>query len=103
MALEQNRGGELRLPPHQLLRRSFLGSLTSSCVVDPDCWQLGRWTETGRTKLHLRGAAILAAQTVANLRCDGTTLCISHLTQDLKGKTVEQRLAEKSEAEREEV
>lgn len=72
-------------------------------MVDPDCWQLGRWTETGRTKLHLRGAAILAAQTVANLRCDGTTLCISHLTQDLKGKTVEQRLAEKSEAEREEV
>lgn len=61
------------------------------------------WTENGRTKLHLLGAAILAAQTVANLRSDGTMLCASHLAQELKGKTVEQWLAEKSEAEREEI
>lgn len=61
------------------------------------------WTENGRTKLHLLGAAILAAQTVANLRSDGTMLCASHLAQELKGKTVEQWLAEKSGAEREEV
>jgi hypothetical protein len=60
------------------------------------------WTENGRTKLHLLGAAILAAQTVANLRSDGTMLCASHLAQELKGKTVEQWLAEKSGAEREE-
>lgn len=61
------------------------------------------WTENGRTKIHLLGAAILAAQTVANLRSDGTMLCASHLAQELKGKTVEQWLAEKSEVEREEV
>lgn len=61
------------------------------------------WTEQGRTKLHLLGAAILAAQTVANLRSDGTMLCASHLAEELKGKTVEQWLAEKSDTEREEV
>ena len=61
------------------------------------------WMENGRTKLHLLGAAILAAHTVANLRSDGTSLCASYLAQELKGKTVEQWLAEKSEAEPEEV
>ncbi|WP_329889265.1 hypothetical protein [Stenotrophomonas sepilia] len=61
------------------------------------------WEENGRTKLHLLGAAILAAHTVANLRSDGTSLCASYLAQELKGKTVEQWLAEKSDAHREEV
>lgn len=61
------------------------------------------WMENGRAKAHLLGAAILAAHTVANLRSDGTSLCASYLAQELKGKTVEQWLAEKSDAFREEV
>jgi hypothetical protein len=61
------------------------------------------WSEQGRTRLHLLGAALLSAQTVANLRPDGAVLCASHLAQELKGKTVEQWLAEKSDAGREEV
>jgi len=61
------------------------------------------WTEQGRTKLHLLGAAILAAHMVANFRSKGPMLCASHLAEELKGKTVEQWLAEKSDAEREEV
>ncbi|WP_340568898.1 hypothetical protein [Stenotrophomonas sp. G106K1] len=52
--------------------------------------------------MHLLGAAVLAAHTVANLRSDGTSLCASYLAQELKGKTVEQWLAEKSDAFREE-
>lgn len=49
-----------------------------------------RWTETSLTKLHLLpGAAIAAAQAMANLRSDGTMLCVSHLARVLEGKTVE--------------
>lgn len=51
----------------------------------------------------LSGKAILATQTVASLRSDDTMLCASHLAGELKGKTGEQWLAEKSDAEREEV
>lgn len=61
------------------------------------------WTENERTKLHLMGAAILAAHTVANLRSDGTLLCASYLAQELKGKSIEQWFAEKSDAHRKEV
>ena len=61
------------------------------------------WEEQGRTKRHAFAASVLAAHTVANLRSDGTVLCASHLAQELKGKTVEQWLAEKSDAGREEV
>jgi hypothetical protein len=52
------------------------------------------WSEHGRTKGHLRAAAILAAHTVANVRQDGTMLCASHLAAELEGKTAEQWLAE---------
>ena len=61
------------------------------------------WTEEGRQKRHVLAAAILAAHVVANFRSKGPMLCASHLAEELKGKTVEQWLAEKSEAEREEV
>ena len=61
------------------------------------------WSEEGRQKRHLLAAAILAAHMVANFRSKGPMLCASHLAEELKGKTVEQWLAEKSEAEREEV
>lgn len=61
------------------------------------------WEENARTKVHVLGAAVLAAHTVANLRSDGSPLCASHLAHELKGKTVEQWLAEKSDAVREEV
>lgn len=61
------------------------------------------WEEQGRTKRHAFAASVLAAHTVANLKSDGTMLCASHLAQELKGKTVEQWLAEKSDAGREEV
>lgn len=56
------------------------------------------WEQDGRTKRHMFAAAVLAAHTVANLRPDGTMLCASYLAQELKGKTAEQWLAEKSEA-----
>lgn len=61
------------------------------------------WSEEGRRKRHLLAAAILAAHMVANFRSKGPMLCASHLAEELKGKTVEQWLAEKSKAEREEV
>jgi len=61
------------------------------------------WTEQGRQKRDVLAAAILAAHMVANFRSKGPMLCASHLAEELKGKTVEQWLAEKSEAEREEV
>ena len=61
------------------------------------------WSEEGRQKRHLLAAAILAAHMVANFRSKGPMLCASHLAEELKGKTVEQWLAEKSDAEREEV
>lgn len=61
------------------------------------------WEGNGRTKLQLLSAAVLAAQTVANLRSDGTMLCASYLARELKGKSVEQWLAEKSDAPLEEV
>lgn len=61
------------------------------------------WTEEGRQKRHVLAAAILAAHMVANFRSKGPMLCASHMAEELKGKTVEQWLAEKSEAEREEV
>lgn len=61
------------------------------------------WEELGRSKLHAFAASVLAAHTVANLRSDGTMLCASHLAEELKGKTVEKWLAEKSEAEGKEV
>lgn len=61
------------------------------------------WTEEGRQKRHVLAAAILAAHMVANFRSKGPMLCASHLAEELKGKTVEQWLAEKSEAVREEV
>ncbi|WIX25292.1 hypothetical protein PUV44_23170 [Xanthomonas arboricola pv. corylina] len=61
------------------------------------------WEESGRTQVHLLGAAVLAAHTVANLRSDGTSLCASYLAHELKGKAVEQWLAEKSDTFREEV
>lgn len=61
------------------------------------------WEENGRTQGHLLGAAVMAAHTVANLRSDGSSLCASYLAQELKGKTVEQWLAEKSDVFREEV
>ncbi|MDC6657673.1 hypothetical protein OEZ74_25710, partial [Leclercia adecarboxylata] len=60
------------------------------------------WMENARSKAHLLAAAILAAHTVANLRSDGTSLCASYFAPDLKGKTVEQWLAEQSDAFREE-
>lgn len=56
------------------------------------------WMENGRARPHLLGAAILAAHTVANLRSDGSSLCASYLASELKGKTVERWLAEKSDA-----
>ena len=61
------------------------------------------WSEEGRQKRHLLAAAILAAHMVANFRSKGPMLCASHLAEELKGKTVEQWLVEKSDAEREEV
>ena len=61
------------------------------------------WTEEGRQKRHVLAAAILAAHMVANFRSKGPMLFASHMAEELKGKTVEQWLAEKSEAEREEV
>lgn len=61
------------------------------------------WSEAGRQKRHVLAAAILAAHMVANFRSKGPMLCASHMAEELKGKTVEQWLAEKSEAEREEV
>jgi len=61
------------------------------------------WEENARTQVHLLGAAVMAAHTVANLRSDGSSLCASYLAQELKGKTVEQWLAEKSDTSREEV
>lgn len=56
------------------------------------------WEENGRNQVHLLGAAVMAAHAVANLRSDGSSLCASYLAQELKGKTVEQWLAEKSDA-----
>ena len=64
----------------------------------PNCW-----AEKGRTKSSLIGAAILAAHAVANLRADGAMLCASHLAKELKGKTVEEWLAQASATQREEV
>lgn len=61
------------------------------------------WSEEGRQKRHVLAAAILAAHMVANFRSKGPMLCASHLAEELKGKTVEQWLAEKSEGERGEV
>lgn len=61
------------------------------------------WAEEGRQERHVLAAAILAAHMVANFRSKGPMLCASHLAEELKGKTVEQWLAEKSAAEREEV
>lgn len=61
------------------------------------------WAQKGRSKRHLLAAAILAAHTVANVRPDGTMLCASHLAGELKGKTAEQWLAEKSGADRDEI
>ena len=61
------------------------------------------WAEEGRQKHHVLAAAILAAHMVANFRSKGPMLCASHLAEELKGKTVEQWLAEKSEGERGEV
>ena len=40
---------------------------------------------------------------VANFRSKGPMLCASQLAEEIKGKTLEQWLAEKSEAERGEV
>lgn len=57
------------------------------------------WSQDGRTKQHLLAAAILAAHTVANARSGGKMLCASHLAGELKGKTAEQWLAEKSDAD----
>jgi hypothetical protein len=56
------------------------------------------WEQGGRTKRHAFAAAVLAAHTVANLRSDGTMLCASYLAEELKGKTAEMWLAEKSQA-----
>lgn len=61
------------------------------------------WSEEGRQKRHLQAAAIMAAHMVANFRSQGPMLCASHLAEELKGKTVEQWLAEKFETEREEI
>lgn len=61
------------------------------------------WAEEGRQKRQLLAIAILAAHMVANFRSKGPMLCASHLAEELKGKTVEQWLAEKSDAERAEV
>lgn len=61
------------------------------------------WTEEGQQERRVLAAAILAAHMVANFRSKGPMLRASHLAEELKGKTVEQWLAEKSEAEREEV
>ena len=61
------------------------------------------WSEAGRQKRHVLAAAILAAHMVANFRSKGPMLCASHMAEELKGKTVEQWLAEKSEGERGEV
>lgn len=61
------------------------------------------WSDQGRTKRHLLAAAVLAAHTVANVRSDGTMLCASHLAGELKGKSVERWLAERSDADRGEV
>ncbi|KRG47066.1 MULTISPECIES: hypothetical protein [Stenotrophomonas] len=61
------------------------------------------WSERGRTKQHLQAASILAAHAVANIRQDERMLCASDFAHELKGKTVEQWLAEKSDAVREEV
>jgi hypothetical protein len=58
------------------------------------------WSEEGRQKRHLLGATALAAHIVANFRSDGSMISASHLAAELKGKTVEQWLEEKSEAER---
>lgn len=52
------------------------------------------WSERGRTKQHLQAASILAAHAVANMRQDGRMLCASDLAHELRGKTVEQWLAE---------
>jgi hypothetical protein len=57
----------------------------------------GDWEEQGRTKRHAFAASVLAAHMVANMRPNGSMLCASHLAGELKGKTVEQWLAEKSE------
>lgn len=57
----------------------------------------GDWEEQGRTKRHAFAASVLAAHTVANMRPNGSMLCASHLAGELKGKTVQQWLAEKSE------
>lgn len=57
------------------------------------------WMENGRTKPDLLTAAVLAAHTVSNVRSDGTSLCASYLAQELKGKAVEQWLAERSDIE----
>lgn len=58
------------------------------------------WEQGGRGKRHVFAAAVLAAHTVANIRPDGTPLCASYLAQELKGKTAEQWLSEKSQRER---
>lgn len=54
------------------------------------------WSERGRTKQRLQVASILAAHAVTNMRQDGRMLCASDFAHELKGKTVEQWLAEAS-------
>lgn len=57
------------------------------------------WSVDGRQKRHLLAAAILAAHMVANFRSNGPMLCASHLAEELKGKTVEQWLADQLQAD----
>lgn len=56
------------------------------------------WSERGRTKQHLQAASILSAHAVANMRQDGRMLCASDFAHQLKGKTLEQWSAERSDA-----
>lgn len=53
------------------------------------------WAERGLTKGDLYAASFLAAHAVANVRQNGSMLCASEMAKGMKGKTIEQWLAER--------
>ncbi len=53
------------------------------------------WAERGRTKGDLYAASIFAAHAVANVRQNGPMLCASEMAKAMKGKSIEQWMAQR--------
>lgn len=57
------------------------------------------WEEVGFTKPALFSASLVAAHIVANARSGGSMLCASELAGELKGRSIEEWLAQRADVD----